>query len=159
MPNVKVTLNPPLQYSLIWLLIGCGLALLVALWYGFIFWNTRAKKPKSLADLPLLAPGSDLASLQQKYLQLIDQCYQAYRLKRTNLRGLHRSLSITVRYFVYEASHFPAPLLTLGDLEKAPYPKLTKVVADYYDKEFSQIEHGDPQTAVRLAKELVTQWG
>lgn len=158
MPVDKLELNPPIQYSVIWLIIGSCLLAMIVLWYGVLFWLTRKRKARTLAQL---GPGSevlDLEGLKQKYLKLIDDCYQSYVLGRTDLRGLHRGLSMSVRYFVYEARHFPAPRLTLSDLKHAPYPNLTKVIEEYYSKEFSQIEHGDAAHSVSVAKDMVQQW-
>ena len=155
---VSLKLNPPIQYSLIWLLIGLGLLLLIGIWYGVLFWLTRRKAPTTIATLQPLASPTDLEALKAKYLKLIDECYQSYVRKETNLRGLHRGLSMVVRYFVYEVNHFPAPRLTLSDLKRAQYPRLTNVIDDFYGKEFAMIEHGEPQQAVAAAKEMVQQW-
>lgn len=158
MPVDKLTLHPPIQYSIIWLIIGCCLLLAIAIWYGVLFWLVRKRKVKTIAQLqPGLSP-FDLEKLKLRYLKLIDECYESYKQQRTSLKGLHRGLSMTTRYFVYEARHFPAPHLTLADLKRAPFPKLTKLIEQYYEKEFSVIEHGDPQEAVNAAKELIQQW-
>lgn len=158
MPTDNPSLNPPVQYSLLWLIIGIALVLGILGWYGLLFWLTRRRKVNSLANQGLASSGSDLDRLKQKYLALIDECYQSYSKKQTSLRGLHRGLSMTVRYFVFEAKHFPAPRLTLSDLKRAPYPHLTKVITDLYAKEFARIEHGEPLEAVEAAKDMVRQW-
>lgn len=158
MPVDKLTLNPPIQYSLIWLIIGICLVAGILAWYGFVFWLTRRRKVNTLANLGLTSSEFDLEKLKQKYLALIDDCYKSYTLQQTTLRGLHRGLSMTVRYFVYEARHFPAPRLTLSDLKRAPYPRLTKVITEYYSKEFALIEHGDPLESVAAAKDMVREW-
>lgn len=158
MPADSLQLNPPAQYSWLWLLIAIALLVAIVLWRGYVYWSTRKRKITSAADLPALYDPKDLAAIKQKYLKLIDQCYASYQKRQTNVRGLHRGLSMTVRYFVYEAKHFPAPRLTLSDLQKAPYPELEKVVGGYYAKEFAQLEHGSPEDAVRIAKEMVQSW-
>lgn len=158
MPVDNLTLHPPIQYSIIWLIIGCCLLALVAIWYGVMFWLTRRRKVKTIAQLPPGQEPFDLEKLKLRYLQLIEECYQSYLQRRTNLRGLHRGLSMATRYFVYEAQHFPAPRLTLRDLKRAPYPKLTELIEQYYEKEFAAIEHGNAQQSVDAAKDLVRQW-
>lgn len=158
MPEDNTTLNPPIQYSILWLIIGIALVVGILAWYGLLFWLTRRRKVNTLANQGLATSGSELDRLKAKYLALIDECYQSYTKKQTSLRGLHRGLSMTVRYFVFEAKHFPAPRLTLSDLKHAPYPQLTKVISDLYAKEFALIEHGDPLEAVEAAKEMVRQW-
>lgn len=152
------TLNPPIQYSIIWLIIGLALVAGIVGWFGFAFWITRRKAVNSLENLGPASSDFDLEKIKRKYLQLIDECYQNYQKHDTSLRGLHRGLSLTVRYFVYEAKHFPAPRLTLADLKRAPYPSLTKLISEYYVDEFAVIEHGDPQASVEAAKDLVRRW-
>lgn len=154
----SLKLNPPIQYSLLWLIVGLILLLCIIGWFGAVIWITRHKPANTLANLKPASSQSDMDALKAKYLKLIDECYQSYQQKHTTLRGLHRGLSMAVRYFVYEARHFPAPRLTLADLKRAPYPKLTKVVTEYYSKEFAAIESGDPLQSVQAAKEMVTQW-
>lgn len=154
----ELKLNPPIQYSLIWLIIGLTLLLAIVAWYGALFWMTRRKEAETLADLKSLSPNNDLPALKAKYLKLIDECYRSYQQNQTTRRGLHRGLSMVVRYFVYEARHFPAPRLTLADLKRAPYPQLSKLIEQYYSSEFAAIEHGDPEAAVAAAKELIQQW-
>lgn len=100
----------------------------------------------------------DIEKLKVKYLKLIDECYQNYQVRKTTLKGLHRGLSMTVRYFVHEARHFPAPRLTLSDLKYAPYPELTKVIEEYYAKEFAEVESGTAVQAVESAKGFINRW-
>ena len=156
MQNVD-KLNPPIQYRLIWLIIGLGIVLLIAAWYVFALWWTRRKKPKSLESLKQLS-GGDLNSLKAKYLQLIEELYQQHVRGEISLRQLHIELSMTARYFVHEASFFPAPFLTLSDFRGSPYPQLAKLISDYYPAEFAAIERGDAMASTQAAKGLVQQW-
>lgn len=154
----SVQLNPLVHYSGTWLVIGCLLLLSIAIWFGVVFWLTLPRKPKTIGQLPPAQTDFDIARLKLKYLQLIDECYQNYQLRKTDLKGLHRGLSMTLRYFVFEARHFPAPRLTLADLKSAPFPELTKVVNDYYAKEFAAVEKGTAIQAVNIAKDFINRW-
>lgn len=151
-------LNPPIEYSLIWLIIGLILLALCMIGVGVILWITRRKKLQTITNLAPATTQSELDRLKAKYLQLIEQCYVRYQQQQVTKRGLHRDLSMTVRYFVYEARHFPAPQLTLSDLKKSPFHELTKLIEEYYVDEFAAIEHGDPGQSVQAAKDLVTRW-
>jgi hypothetical protein len=150
--------NPPVQYDLIWMIIGLTIVIAIVVWYALALWLTRHKKPKKLDSLKKLPPPVDLDTLKAKYLKFIEELYQRYLRKELKLRDLHLYLSITVRYFVYEASGFPAPLLTLSDLKRAPYPKLTKLIGDYYPEEFAVIGKGDAATSKNAAIGFITQW-
>ena len=89
---------------------------------------------------------------------MIDSSYGRYKAQQITLRQFHKELSITVRYFVYEVTYIPTQKMTLRDFVRLPYPKLTNLIGDYYEKEFSVIEHGNPETAAATAKELISQW-
>jgi hypothetical protein len=152
------TLNPPIQYNIIWFIIGSILVVVILLWYGLVYWLTRRKKIKSIDDLKHLPTGKELDRLKAKYLKIIEELYQRYLRKEIKLRQFHRELSMDVRAFVFEAKHFPAPILTLSDFKAAPYPTLTKLISDYYPEEFAAIESGDAASSVAAAKGFILQW-
>lgn len=151
-------LNPPIQYDRIWLIIGLCVLATIPIWYAVLYWLTRRRPFKSFNRLKQLPGGSELDRLKAKYLKLIEEWYQRYQRQEIDLRLLHRALSMNVRYFVYEAKHFPAPVLTLSDLKLAPYPTLTKLIGEYYPEEFADILHGDAAVSVEAAKGLIRQW-
>lgn len=155
---VADTLNPPIQYDPIWLIIGSILLFLILAWYGYVFYRTRKKKIKTFNALKLLPTGAELDKLKEKYLRLIEEWYQRYQRGDIDLRTLHRSLSMNCRYFVYEAKHFPAPLLTLSDLRLGPYPVLTRLIARFYPDEFDHIDHDSAANSVEAAKGFIQQW-
>lgn len=151
-------LNPPIQYDLIWFIIGLALLLAIGIWYGLVLWTTRRRPINSIENLKLLPVGAELDRLKAKYLRLIEECYVRFQKGELTLRALHADLSLLSRYFVFEAKHFPAPVLTLGDLKRAPYPTLTKLIAYYYPEQFAKIEHGSAAGSVQAAKGFITQW-
>jgi hypothetical protein len=155
---VADALNPPIQYSHIWFIIGSILLLTILIWYGLALWLTRRKPIKSLDNLKQLPTGTDLDQLKTKYLRLIEEWYQRYQRKEISLQTLHRSLSMNVRYFVYEAKHFPAPVMTLSDFKLVPYPMLTALITKYYPEEFATIRRGNAADSVEAAKGLIRQW-
>jgi hypothetical protein len=157
MQSVK-GLNPPLQYSVIWLIIGLVLLLAIISWYGFTFWLTRRRPVKSLATIKQLSTASDLNQLKANYLQRIEACFQQYQRQEISLRSLHQTLSMLIRLFIYDVRHFPAPRLTLADLKLSAYPTLTELVAAYYPSEFTATEIGDAQASVNAAKGFIQQW-
>jgi hypothetical protein len=150
-------LAPPIQYSLIWLVVGTLMLMLVAGWIGFVLWSTRAKKIKLIDDLkPLSAPDLDL--LKAKYLQLIDELNRRYLAQELSLRKLHQELSKTVREFIHEGHYYPAPFLALYEMKQLPYQSLGRLIAAYYPEEFAAMTKGDATAAVHAAREVVIQW-
>lgn len=158
MPNGSTPPNGLLQYSIWYLILGLVLLLLAFGWCGVIFWMTRKRRVMTLNDISRRSGVHDLAALKAKYLSLIDEVYASYQNKETTLRGLHRGLSMAVRYFVFEATTFPAPKLTLADLKKAQYPELSKIITEYYKAEFAAVSHGDAARSVDAAREFVQRW-
>lgn len=157
--DVDITkLSPPIQYSWIWLVIGLGILVVLAGWFTGVMWVTRKKKLSTLDMLGVGAHLLDLETLKFKYLAEIDTAYASYQRGALSLRGLHEAYSMSVRSFVFEVKNFPATRLTLGDLKKAPYPKLTKVIERYYKDEFALISDGDADSATLVAKEFIVGW-
>lgn len=150
--------HSPIQYNGIWLLIGIGILLLLPIWYFVIVWLTRRRPFKAYQNFSKLPAGAELDLLKAKYIRLVDEIYVRYTSGTISLRELHRELSITLRYFVYEAKRVPAPIMTLSDLQLIPYPFLTKLVAEYYAEEFGIIGHGDARASIETAKGFITQW-
>jgi hypothetical protein len=151
-------LNPPIQYKLIWFIIGLCLVGAIIIWYCVALWITRRKKPKSLDGLKQLQPHLNLDQLKAKYLQIIQDLYQSHMRQEITLRMLHHELSMAVRNFVYEANYFPAPYLTLSDLRMSPYPQLANLIASYYPEEFAEITEGNAESSVQAAQGVVAQW-
>jgi hypothetical protein len=155
---VADVLNPPIQYDRIWFIIGLALVALIPIAYGVIIWLTRPKLIMSINDLRPIATGAELDRLKAKYLRLVERHHQSYLRKEIKLRELHRNLSMVVRYFVYEARHFPAPTMTLSDLKMTPYPALAELIELYYPEEFAVIRRGNAEGSVQAAKGFIQQW-
>src|SRR5579875_1059025 len=145
--NTSLRLNPPIQYSLIWLIIGLLIIGLVLMWLAIVFWLTR-RRPFQAAAISQIPTGEELARLKNKYLQIVDSIYDRYLKKEISKRQMHGELSMAIRYFVYEASHIRAPIMTLGDIEKTSYQTLSQLISDYYPKEFSKHLPGQDKVSV-----------
>lgn len=155
--QVPIELNPPMQYSLIWLIIGTVIVVAIGVWYGYVLRATRRRPITGLDDLDLLA-GKDIENLKAKYLSMIDFSYTRYQRGEISVRELHHSLSMIVREFASKAGHFPATNLTLSELKFSSYPELATLIERYYPSEFDAIEHGDVQISVGAAKGLINRW-
>lgn len=158
MAAVNLKLHPPVQYDWIWLVIGLCLLAVVIGWCTWVLWSTRKKLAPSLDTLELLPAGVDFAKLKAKYIKLIEERYVLYQQSKLNDRQFQQDVSRLVRNFVYEARHFPAPRLTLGDLMLASYPLLTKLIARLYPGEFDLASHWTAEGAAEAAKGYIQQW-
>ena len=157
--NPDMVLQPPVQYDLAWLLLGCAALVLIGLWYGYIFIVTRKKKPQTVNTLALrqVVP-VDIPALQQKYLLLINEVERQYQLHQIDVRGVHQDLSGITRYFVFEVKGIRAQMLTLNDLKSSDLNALSAVIEAYYPSEFAPIAHSTAQKSIEIAREMVTTW-
>lgn len=155
----KVELREWLSYEPIWLIIGLILAVLLIGWYALVFWLTRRRPQRSLNTLQAKPFGPpDLTMLKQKYLQLIDQAAADYQARKISARETHQNLSYLLRMFVYEIRGHRVDTLTLKDLKMTRYQALTAAIEEYYLPEFAKVEQGSVDSAVVLARKVVSEW-
>ncbi|HMS32376.1 MAG TPA: hypothetical protein PKA29_03870 [Candidatus Saccharibacteria bacterium] len=148
-----------INYSHLWIIIAFILLVLLMTWVTLIFAITRKRHLKPKVDI--LSPQAQKAKLeflQKKYLNLINETETLYRSGELNLRVLNQKLSLIIRFFAYEASGFEAHVLTLLDIKKSEFSKLSEAINHYYPTEFSSHQKGSAEEALRLAREVVIQW-
>lgn len=157
--STSVTLHEWLWYQSVWLIVGCGLILLLLGWYAFVFFVTRRTSQRTMAQLPpkpYIPP--DLTALRAKYLQLIDQAEQSHASGAVSARKLHQTLSYLLRMFAYEATGHRLDVLTLHDLERTRYTQLATAVKAYYTPEFAAVKTGNITEALIVARKVVNEW-
>lgn len=153
------TLLPLTQYSPVWAIFGVVLFVSATAWVGFVFWTTRKKVQKTIANLPTVQPIlPDVAALKIKYLGLIGDIEKASLAKQMTNRQTHQKLSILLRFFVFEVSGFRAQVMTLGDIKLSRYPTLAATIQSYYPDEFSVVLRGSPADGINRARGLVESW-
>ena len=156
MQDVSELMNGPFYYSFVWLVIGLlfmagAIAVIVA-----IFYVTRKKEVKTLANLKAQKPKViDVDALKQKYLAMIDEVERQFSGHKTKASVAHQQLSLIVRLFYYEALGFHADILTLTDLKKSKHLELAQVIEKYYPDEFDGLEIGAVAQSANIARELV----
>jgi hypothetical protein len=152
-------LYPLVNYDKKWFILGVFLAFLVVTWVVGILWATRRRKQSTLSSLTPLVPKTvNIPALKSKYLKLIDDVEAGFRSKQYTARYSHQRLSILLRFFVFEASGFPAHVMTVSDLKISRYPKLGQLIDEYYPPEFAAIEAQDVDTALLSARTAVQTW-
>lgn len=155
----KVDLQPNMAYQVRWLILGLILLLLVLVWSFLIIFLTRKRTTRTIDNSVLqTVPPVDLASLQSKYLALIDQVTVRHNNREISSRQAHQELSYLIRIFVYEARGQKLQTFTLSDLKRTSYTKIAETIEKYYIPEFSKIEAGNVLESVALAKEVISTW-
>lgn len=142
----------PVRYQGYWLPLGIALLVLVAAWYGWVFWTTRTRRPR--------ARPRDLAGIRSRYHERIAEVGRQSRLGAMPPRTAHQRLSELVRGFVSEASPVPARSMTLRELHAAgaAHPEMHPVaeaVGAFYPPEFDVDSGDDPAGAVVIAHQVV----
>jgi len=152
-------LLPLVGYRVQWIIIGALLLLVTFAWIGFIFWHTRQRVQKTVSTLaPHKIAAIDLAALKNKYIALIDEAATEHQQNKLTARQTHQKLSLIVRFFVFEATGFPAQVMTLSDIERRNFPTLQSTIAAYYPDEFEALLKGNVTVSVTKAKDMVTTW-
>jgi len=151
------TYYPPVQYSFIWLMIGVGIFVLIAIGYVLIWWLTRAKpQPVDPSRIPQsfeLTP-----TVRERYLGLIETVNARHAAGESTYSEAHHELSLVVRSFALEARGVRAPYMTLDDLRRTSHKPLADTIAGYYPGAFSGVEGESVARATERAKALVSSW-
>ena len=148
---------PPVQYSVLWLLLGFGIFVLIAVGYFLIWWLTRPKPqpidPSRLQPAYVLTP-----TVRDRYLGLIDDVNTRHTAGETSYSEAHHELSSVVRSFALEARGVRAPYMTLADLRRTNHTPLADTIEGYYPGAFSGTEGESVARATERAKALVSSW-
>ncbi len=153
-------MHDPVYYNNIWLLIGVFLLLIAATVVFLIFFVTRKKKIKTIANLTVSPPTViDLSSLRQKYLNMVSNVVKKYDAGELKASEAHQKLSLIVRRFFAESYGFRAEYLTLSDLKKSNKKSLTDAIEKYYPEEFNLLQQGSVLSAAKIASDLISKEG
>ena len=154
--RAEASLYPPESYHGGWLVLGCALLVVIAGWYGWLFWTTRAARPPE-SPTP---PPTDVTGLRMQYLKRIDDVERRADAGELDLRGVHQELSVVVRNFVHEASGSRAHVMTLAGLRDSDerHGRLAPVIESYYPPAFMASSVGDIARAITAARALVDTW-
>ena len=136
-----------------------GLTIILTAWVIFVFWTTRKKRQRSLANLqPKVYIPPDISAIKQKYIGFIDQVSSDYLAGQITDRLAHQRLSMLSRLFVYEIKGHRVDTFTLLDLRRSRYQELVPVVEDTYGPAFSELMTGDVLRVSNSAKEVIMAW-
>jgi hypothetical protein len=155
--DLQKEFNGPVAYGDRWIWLALlGLALVV-LYYVAVVWLTRERAPES----PAWAP-ADSPSARHEHLDRIARIEADVRAGRLSARDGHQQLSETVRSYVGQVSHLPAPTMTLADFRHQAPRALTDAIELMYPPEFAPDDIGEAQErfddAVGRARQLVSSW-
>lgn len=147
----------PEPYSAQWSWIGLALLIVVAAWYGWIWWCST--RPPGVGIPPRITPDR-LTRIRADYIQQIDLVVAQTHSGQLSQRRAHQQVSVLVRHFVQEVSGIRAPTMTLTDLNSSGdrLGTVSHVVGILYPGEFDPKDTATVAGAATVAKEVVARW-
>lgn len=145
----------PVQYTILWPVLGLVLIALVIAWYVWMLRHVR-RRARGSAPKPVAAPSPSV--LRERYLGLIGEIEQEHADGVLSTRRAHQRLGGILRMYAHESSGVRAQVMTLADLDRAGLVPLTRAVSAYYPVEFREAETGSVPEAASLARQVVTTW-
>lgn len=145
----------PMQYSVLWPILGLVLLGLVVVWYVWMIRHVRrrAKAPETPAFVP---PSTEV--LRSRFFGLIDQIEGEYASGAVTSRIAHQQLGRIVRMYAQESRGVRAQVMTLDDLNRAELFPVAQAVSAYYPAEFRELESGSVRDAAAIARGVVDTW-
>ncbi|MBC7590301.1 MAG: hypothetical protein H7226_04560, partial [Salinibacterium sp.] len=120
-----------------WGIIGFVLLVLVAAWYVFLFFSTRASRvPDPVIEQPDFANPRTTETVRAHYLELIAETRSAHASGSLDAREAHHQLSQIVRSYVSEREGKQTMQMTLADLRATEFTPLTEAVEKLYPGSF-----------------------
>ncbi|MGG5171427.1 hypothetical protein ACQR35_04475 [Pseudarthrobacter sp. J1738] len=154
MQNNSGDFYPPQLYAQWWTLLGlCALGVVI-LWILWVFWLTRKKSGR--AAVPAIPPAP--VSVQNAYLQKIDEVEALARGGKISEREAHQRLSLLLRSFVHEVTGVDAPRMTLQELRSAVPAAVADAVALVYPAEFGVHGRGEVESSAQAFRQVIWGW-
>ena len=151
--KVATELRAPFHYEII-----IPILILVIIFFMYIFFHKlKTKNKKHVSKITITKP-KDLISIQNKYLNLINDLSNKYQNKQISSRHAFQSLSVLIRKFIYEVTNINVDTLTLKDIDPIEMPILYELVSDYYDPEFASISKGNIIKAIEKTRKVIEKW-
>ncbi len=149
-------MHDPMYYSVLWTFVGILFIGIVCLIIFMVFYFTRKKTIKTIANLKPIKPMTkDINAIRQKYLLMVDEVEQRFGMRKIRAAKAHQELSLVVRLFYAEICGFHAEVLTLSDLKRSNNVKLANLIEKYYPDEFSGLDYNSVLQSSRNARELI----
>lgn len=155
--ETNVTLQNPLQFRLIWIILP--ILLIVA---SYLLWLYAKKKwplPKKYKPLSIKTPPAfTRAQIRQKYLEKMNTLETSYQSGNITSRKAYQSLSSIIRNFVFEMTKIHVQNYTLAEIKTLNMPALSKLVEEYYEPEFARESNGEMLASLEKTRSVIASW-
>ena len=152
--NITTKLQDPFKYSIIPIIVVLLLILTLLVLY-YLLYRSKNKKQTIIINEPVK---KDKILIKQKYLKSMDALYKKFVNNEIDNRHTYIKMSNIIRSFVYEMTEVKVQNYTLEEIRQANMPELTKLVAEYYEPEFSKESSGNAIDSLQKTRKSIEQW-
>ena len=153
----SVVLQDPFDYARMWLLIGLGLILAAALvWLARYFLSGKDFRV-NWKKLPVIR-SIRLFFRKRRHTKRIRQIETEFGKGTIDRRTAHQKMSREVRAFAQAVTGEPMESLVYTELLRMNYPKLTRLIGEFYVPEFACKSDAEIKDMIQKSKELIKKW-
>lgn len=146
---------PPQPFAYWVWIVGLVLLVLIALWYVFVFRNTRERSATSESS----GRRDRWSSLRATALEQVDAAEERYREGESDLRALHLDLNHILRTFANGRLNMDTSSLTVGELARLEgTDRLTTLMREYEEPAFAIDSDAEALSAAHDARGVISQW-
>lgn len=149
--QVTTDLRPMFSYSLLYILLLIVLIILLYVLYRRT--DTKEIKEEVIPIVP-----DNLGLIKKKYLKKIDKLSEDATSGEITSRQAYQTLSKIIRNFIYEATNIKVQNCTLKEIKSLDMPKLSELVSEYYDPEFSKVSEGNIVSSIKKTRTVIEKW-
>ena len=152
--QTSVNLQDPFSYSIFFLIVVVLLFLIITIYF------IMQKRKKTVVDIPIIREASfkDLKNIKHKYLKKLDKLGSKIDANKISIRIAYQSLSIIIRFFVYEVTNIKVQNYTLRDIKRLNMPVLYELIQEYYTPEFAMHSLGDTKSSLEKTRKVIEKW-
>ena len=154
--ELPVELQKPLHFHIAWLIIATLFLIAAAFLLFYSQKKFSIKKEKKLKVKK--PPRKNIPLIRKKYLSKLDELEKNIKEGSIDNRTAYQKLSTIIRLFVYEMTGITVQNCTLEEIRTLRMPRLTKLVEEYYEPEFSSLELGDALASLSITRKVVSAW-
>lgn len=151
-----VELQKPLHFHIAWLIIATLFFIAAAFLLFYSQKKFSSKKEKTLKVKK--PPRKNIPLIRKRYLAKLDELEMNINEGSIDNRTAYQKLSTIIRMFVYEMTGITVQNCTLEEIRTLRMPRLTKLVEEYYEPEFSSLELGDALASLSITRKVVSAW-
>lgn len=153
--QTSVNLQDPFSYSIYIILIVAVLA--ISIFVYLIIALLKKKLPIDEVQIKKVEP-KNVEYIKQNYIKRLNEIEYKLKNNKISIRSAYQSMSMLIRYFVYEVTNIKVQNYTLRDIEKLNMPILYELIQEYYAPEFAEHSLGNIQVSLERTRKVIEKW-